>query len=115
MLVNRLSNERPSVSVSTNAPDTNMTPSTTASPDRTSRSLRDRTLLSVARSMSGHRPDGVQALHGVQYGIGGRRGQLADHLAVGQEQDPVGVRRGVRVVGDHDDGLAELAPRPAQE
>lgn len=46
------SKERPSVSVSTKAPDTNMTPSTTASPDRISRTLRASRLFSVARNIS---------------------------------------------------------------
>ena len=42
-------------------------------------------------------------------------GELVDDLAVGQEDDPVGVGRPAGVVGDHDDGLAELGHRPAQE
>ena len=39
----------------------------------------------------------------------------SDHLAVGEEDHPVGVGRPAGIVGDHDDGLAELAHRPAQE
>ena len=35
--------------------------------------------------------------------------------AVGQEQDAVGVGGGDRVVGDHDDGLAEVVDDVAQE
>ena len=50
-VVNRLSNDRPKVSVRTNAPDTNITPSTTARPDSTSRSLRESRLFRVARSI----------------------------------------------------------------
>ena len=40
---------------------------------------------------------------------------LAGHPAVGQQHHPVGVRGRGRVVGDHDDGLAQLADRVAQE
>ena len=42
-------------------------------------------------------------------------GQLVDDVAVGQEDDPVGVGRPVGVVGHHDDRLAELGHRPPQE
>jgi hypothetical protein len=48
-VANRPSNERPSVSVSTNAPDTNITPSTTARPDSTSRTFLESRLLRVAQ------------------------------------------------------------------
>ena len=44
-----------------------------------------------------------------------RLGQLVDDVAVGQEDDPVGVGRPVGVVGHHDDGLAELGDGSAQE
>ena len=40
---------------------------------------------------------------------------LVDDPAVGEEHDPVGVRGGDRVVGDHHDRLAELVDRAAQE
>ena len=40
---------------------------------------------------------------------------VADQPAVGQDQHPVGVRRRDRVVADHDDGLAVLADRRAQQ
>ena len=40
--------------------------------------------------------------------LGGRVVQLVDDAAVGEEHDAVGVRRGDRVVGDHDDGLAHV-------
>ena len=36
---------------------------------------------------------------------------LVDDPAVGEEHGAVGVGRGHRVVGHHDDGLAELAHR----
>ena len=47
--------------------------------------------------------------------VGGRVVQFADHRAVGEEDDAVGVGGRVRVVGHHDDGLAERADRVAQE
>ena len=40
---------------------------------------------------------------------------LVDDAAVGQEDDPVGVAGRARVVGHHDDGLAQLPDRPAHE
>ena len=42
-------------------------------------------------------------------------GQVAHDLAVGQEEDPVGDRRGVRVVGHHDRRLAEAVDERAHE
>src|SRR5690242_18501989 len=119
---NSPSNERPKVLVSTNAPDTNITPRTTARPDSTSRSLREKTLLRVARSMSGHRPgqlvprgQGVEALHRVEYGLGARVDQFGDDRTVGEEDHPVGVGGGVGVVRHHHDRLPEVAYRTAQE
>ena len=41
--------------------------------------------------------------------------QLVDDVAVGEEDDAVGVARRDRVVGDHHDGLAELAHGLAHE
>ena len=40
---------------------------------------------------------------------------LVDDAAVGEEDDPVGVAGRARVVGDHDDGLAQLPHGPAHE
>ena len=40
---------------------------------------------------------------------------LVDDAAVGEEHDPVGVAGGDRVVGDHDDRLAELVDGLAHE
>ena len=54
-------------------------------------------------------------LHALEHRVGGRVGQVAHDLAVGQEHHPVGIGRAVGVVGDHDDGLAELGHRAAQE
>ena len=46
---------------------------------------------------------------------GGRGEQLVDDLAVVEEHDPIGVRRGVRIVGDHHDRLPVLADGAAHE
>lgn len=54
-------------------------------------------------------------LHEVENGVGRRLEHLVDDVPVGQEQDPVGVAGGGRVVGDHDDRLAELLDGLAQE
>ena len=43
------------------------------------------------------------------------RPEVADDVAVGEEQHAVGDRRGVRVVGDHHRGLAERVDRVAQQ
>ena len=48
-------------------------------------------------------------------GFGRRLGHLVDDAAVTEEDHAVGVRRRVGVVGDHDDRLAVLADRPAEE
>ena len=44
-----------------------------------------------------------------------RRRQVVDDPAVGQEHDTVGVRRGHRIVGDHDDGLPVGVDRLAEQ
>ena len=44
-----------------------------------------------------------------------RRAEVADDLAVGEEEHAVGDRRGVRVVGDHHGRLAEVGDHAAQE
>src|SRR5689334_10478963 len=118
MFANSASNERPSVSVSTNEPATNMTDSTTAIMDSASRSLRASRLLSVARSIASALLLGarhVQALEPVQHALGGGVAQLVDDPAVGEEDDAIRVRGGVRVVRDHHDGLPEVPDRVAQE
>src|SRR5262249_33678144 len=110
MFANSASNERPSVSVSTNEPATNITDSTTAIMERVSRSLRARRLLSVARSIGSGLLRGardVEALEPVQDAFRGGVAQLVDDLSVGEEDDPIRIRGGVRVVRDHHDGLPE--------
>ena len=46
-------------------------------------------------------------------GVG--RSMCPDQFPVGEEQHTIGVRRGHRVVRDHDDGLIELGGCPAQQ
>src|SRR5271165_2630656 len=110
MLPNRLLNVLCSVSVRTNVPEMNVTPSTMASAVSPSRSLWASRPLIVTFHMSG--PQGPDPL---QDGIGGRLVEFADHGSVGQEHDPVRVRGPARVVGHHDDRLAELGHRAPQE
>ena len=47
--------------------------------------------------------------------LAGRVAQLVDDPTVGEEHDPVGVGRGHRVVGDHDDGLAVVVDAAAEQ
>src|SRR5437879_6417614 len=89
------------VAVSTNVPDTNATPSITATPVSRKRTF----LAKIPLSVTFHMWLGAQALHLVEHGIRIRCEQLVDDRAVGEEHDPVGVARGDGVVGDHDDGL----------
>src|ERR1700743_1723364 len=109
MLPKRLLNVLCSVSVRTNVPEMKVTPSTMASAVSPSRSLWASRPLMVTFHMSG-----PQRPHPLEHRVGGRLVQVADHGAVGQEHHPVGVRGPAGVVGDHDDGLAELADRAAQ-
>src|SRR5580692_10495395 len=110
MLANSSVNVLCRVSVRTNVPEMNVTPSTMASAVSPSRSLWASRPLIVTFHMSG--PHGPYPL---QDGVGGRLLELAHHLAVGQEDDPVGVRGPARVVRHHDDRLAEFGHRAPQE
>src|SRR5580704_11043846 len=113
MFPNKLENVLCSVSVRTNVPAMKVTPSTMASAVSAKRSLWARRPLMVTFFTSGSQfPEG---LHLLQDRSGRRVLELAHNLAVGQEDDPVGVGRAVRVVGHHDDGLAQLRNRPPQE
>src|SRR6516165_11558689 len=98
------------VSVSTNVPEMNVTPSTIASAVNANRSLCASRPLIVTFHMSG-----PQLPHALEDGV--RRGvvQLVDHPAVGQEDHPVGVGGASGVVRHHHDGLAELVHRAPQE
>src|SRR3954447_9027738 len=104
--VNALSNERCRLAVRTSAPAMHRTARMTAVPDSRSRSLRESKLLRVAFST---------LLQLFQDSLGGRVLQLARQPAVGQEHDAVGIARGARIVGDHDDGLPEVGDALAQE
>src|SRR6476659_8783443 len=99
------------VSVSTNVPDTNATPSMTAMPVSRKRTF----LLQIPLSVTFHMGSGAQALHLVEHRVGRRREEFVDDGAVGQEHDAVGVARRDRVVRDHEDGLAEVVDRLAHE
>src|SRR5918911_3050488 len=101
MSPNSWSNVAVAVSVSTRVPATNPTPRTTATPVSSSRSFRASRLLIVAR----HTGSALQRLHAVEDLLGRRVPHLVHDASVGQEDDPVRVRGGRRVVGDHDDGL----------
>src|SRR3954454_4886856 len=100
----------------TSKPTTNATPSEIANVLINSRTLRASRLFHVARIMRGSWCAG---------GLGGRHpgddlvavgvGDLVDHAAVGQEHDPVGVRRGHRVVGDHHDRLVVVVDATSEQ
>src|SRR5580692_5296459 len=92
-----------SVSVSTKLPEMNVTPSTMASEVSASRSLWASKPLMVTLRISG-----AQTAHTLEDRAGRRAIQFADQFPVGQEQDPVGIRRACRVVGHHHDRLAQL-------
>src|SRR5262245_26292959 len=116
------------VSVSTSVPDTNPTPSMTATPVSSTRSLCASRPLTVWRSISASLrargvsrfrgcsvPGAPQPLDPVQHPFGGGTADRVHDAAVGQEQGLVGVAGGDRVVGDHHDGLLQLIHRAAQE
>src|SRR6202042_2110742 len=106
MLPNSSLNVLCNVSVRTNVPEMKVTPSTMASAVKPSRSLWASRPLMVTFHMSG-----PQRPHPLQDGVGGRLLELADHLAVGQEDDPVRVRGPARGGGDHDDRAGEFGHR----
>src|SRR5581483_5655442 len=107
----RLSKVWASVSVSTNVPATNPTPSTTDRAVRARRSLwASRPLIMTRRTALG-----LQGLEPVQYPLDRGALHLVDDVAVGQEHRGVGVAGRGRVVGDHDDRLPEGVDRLAQE
>src|SRR6516225_10068005 len=99
-----------SVSVSTNVPEMNVTPSTIASAVSASRSLwASRPLIVTFHTSGPQRP------HPLQDRIGGRLVQLAHHGPVGQEDDPVRVGGAPGVVRHHHDRLAEVGDRLPEE
>src|SRR5690606_21329448 len=62
-----------------------------------------------------HGFSGLQGEQAVGDGLGGGGVQLVGEAPVAQEHHPVGVGGGDRVVGDHDDGLAQFAGGFAEE
>src|SRR6478609_2306148 len=99
------------VAVSTNVPDTNATPSITATPVSRKRTF----LAQIPLSVTFHMGLGAQALHLVEHRVGIGCEQLVDDRSVGEEHHPVGIARGDGVVRDHHDGLAELVDGLAHE
>src|SRR5215510_6022276 len=67
------------------------------------------------RSMSVTPQGRVEGGHLVQDALRGRLVEPAGDPAVGEEHDPVGVAGGHRVMGDHDDRLAELTHAAAEQ
>src|SRR5580692_11402639 len=88
----------------------NVTPSTMASAVSASRILWASSPLRVTWRMSC-----PQRPYPLEHRVGGRLPQLAHYGPVGEEDDPVGVRGAVRVVGHHDDRLAKFPHRPPEE
>src|SRR5215472_3944069 len=72
-----------------------------------------RVAVNTVRNMSG--TPWLEGGHPVQDGLRGGPVEPAGDPPVGEEDDPVGVAGGRRVVGDHDDRLAELAHAPAEQ
>ena len=97
------------VSEKIRVPTTNATPSTIANVLISSRTLRASRLLRAARITGRCRARSASSviramISSTPLAVG--LAQLVDDPAVGEEDDPVGVGRGDRVVGDHHDGLA---------
>src|SRR5262245_53209922 len=103
------------LSVRTNAPTTNATPSVTETRVSAKRSLWPRRLLSVMRTMGGRTSRAAEALHLVEHRVGARIAHLVEDAAVDQEHHTVRARRGAGVVGHHHDRLAELVDRGLHE
>ena len=57
----------------------------------------------------------AQVLHAVKHLVGRGSIELVDDAAVGEEHNPVGIRRGVGIVGDHHDGLTQVGHGMAHE
>ena len=85
---NRFLNDSSIVSVKTSVPTTNATPMTTAKPVRTDLSLRESRPRSATLFTLAHR------LHQVEDALGIGAGPVVDDLAVAEDHDPVGDRRG---------------------
>src|SRR5436305_5017757 len=107
MVLNRLSKVCPIVAVSTRVPETNATPSMTATPVRRNLILRARMPLMVTR----HIVLLSEAFHAVEDGLRGRVRHLVHDPSVIEEHRAVRVAGRDRIVRDHDDGLAEVLDR----
>src|SRR3954447_12683340 len=112
MSANRLSNVFPMVSVSTRLPAMKATPSSTARLVVSTRSLRARSPAMVVFSIGALLPELLQA---VEHPLGRRVRHLVDDPAVVEEHDAAGVGGRHRIVGDHDDRLAQLLDGAAHE
>src|SRR5262245_29043137 len=108
---NRSSKPASIVSVVVRVAARNVTPSTTAVHMPSSRRLWAHRPFNVRAIMT----SAPEALHAVEHLVGARVRHLVDDAAVGEERDAVGVAGGARVVGHHDDGLAQVVDRVAQE
>src|ERR671918_2209909 len=87
------------------------TPSTTASAVNAILSLWAISPLNVVLNIA----SGLQALDAVEHLVDRGLRHLVDDLPVGQEDDPICVRGGDRIVSDHHDRLAKLAHRRPHE
>src|SRR6516165_3546683 len=103
------------VAVNTKLPAIRPVPRATASAVMASRARWLRRLANMARNMSVTPQGRVEGGHPVQHRLRGRPVKPAGDPPVGEEDDPVGVAGGHRVVGDHDDRLAELAHAAAEQ
>src|SRR5690242_16337864 len=99
------------VSVRTIVPDMNATPSITARAVSANRSLWASSPLIVTRRMV--LLAGV--LDAIDDGLGRRALELVDDLAVGEEDDAIGVTGGDGVVRDHHDRLPQVGDCLAHE
>src|SRR4029077_6564731 len=99
------------VSLNTNTPLRNIVPAMIAAAVSRSRPLRASTFFSESLNIASL----PEALHPVEHPLGGGFGHLVDDLPVGEEYDPFGGAPRDRVMGDHDDRLAELGDRLAHE
>src|SRR5690349_1549536 len=108
---NRSSKTLTMVSDSTVVPVTKATPSMTAMAVVITRPLRARTPFSATLNTQ----SAPEVLHLVDHLLGRGLGHVVGDLTVDEEDDPVRVRGRHRVVGHHDDGLAEVVHRLAHE
>src|SRR4051812_5406871 len=109
---NSLLNPSLSAAEKTREPTTKATPSAIANVLISRRTLRASRLFQTARSTSVRRLGGGHPRHDL---LALRVAQLVDDAAVGEEDDPVGVRRRDRVVGHHHHRLGVVVDAAPQE